>query len=117
MSLTAYDALIDCTRPGAFSGSWQIAALANVIHRDIESVYPKLNGILDSAARMLNITFEAQTKQSRQKVYIMWSHVRLPRKDHIWTPLHFVPLVEGTAHPNAVVIDDSEPQTSRYIIK
>lgn len=42
-----------CATPGGYSSSWTIQAAADAIHRDIYSVYPKMNGKLDQTAKIL----------------------------------------------------------------
>ena len=50
VSPTYFEAVINFSTPGHFSRTWQLAALANVIKRDVVSVYPGVNGALDWAA-------------------------------------------------------------------
>ena len=87
------EAFRDCALDGAFSSAWTIQAAVTVLQREIVSIYPALNGILDKCVSILNTTFQPRTKPTGRPVYIMWSSTYYPKPKKSWTPNHFVPLL------------------------
>jgi hypothetical protein len=83
----------DCALDGAFSSAWTIQAASTVLKRDIVSIYPALNGVLDRCVAILNTTFQPRTKPTGRPIYIMWSSTYYPKPKKTWTPNHFVPLL------------------------
>ena len=83
----------DCALDGFFSSAWTMQAAATVLKRDIVSIYPALNGVLDRCVPILNTTFQPRTKPTGRPVYIMWSSTYYPKPKKTWTPNHFVPLL------------------------
>ena len=76
------------------SGAWAFMALSSVIKRDIYSVYPRMNGIIDKSAHILDTIFSPQKRLIRQPIYIMWSRVGEQEKGQDWRPNRFIPLME-----------------------
>lgn len=77
----------------AFSSAWTKQAAAMVLRREIVSIYPALNGVLDWCVAILNTTFKPRTKATGRPVYIMWSSTYYPKPPKMWSPNHFVPLL------------------------
>ncbi len=69
----------DCALDGFFSSAWTMQAAATVLKRDIVSIYPTLNGVLDRCVPILNTTFQPRTKSTGHPVYIMWSSTYYPK--------------------------------------
>ena len=97
------EACMDGTKNGAYSSTWHIQALANVLGQAIACVYPRVNGVLDSTADLLNTTFVSNAKKQKQPLRIMWTSGALPQANVTWTPNHFVPLVESFSDDEAVI--------------
>ncbi len=83
----------DCATDFAFSSALTMQAAATVLRREIISIYPVLNGVLDWCVAILNTTFQPRTKATGRPVYIMWSSTYYPWPGKTWTPNHFVPLL------------------------
>ena len=91
-----------CARDGNFSSVFTIQGLSHsVIGREIVSVYPAMNGMLDSCMRILNTVITPRVSLSRNtsrgRVYVLWTRMcgTCPQpRDQIWLPNHFVPLIE-----------------------
>ena len=52
------EAFKECAVDGAFSSAWTMQATATVVQRNIVSIYPALNGVLDKSVGILNTTFQ-----------------------------------------------------------
>ena len=78
---------------GAFSSAWTVQAAATVLQRNIVSVYPALNGVLDKIVGILNTTFQPRGKAKGRTVYILWSSTSFSKTGKTWTPNHFAPLL------------------------
>ena len=102
------EACQDVTSTRGFSGALTFFALCDVIRRDIISVYPRVNGPLDMAARILDTTFSPQEKLFRDPLFIMWTSTSAPQLDMTWTANHFVPLVDGNTTPVVIVSNDED---------
>ncbi|WAR09299.1 hypothetical protein MAR_019257 [Mya arenaria] len=82
---------------GRYMGIWQVAALANILNRQVVSVY-----------RM----YGRQTlkrKTNSDKVFIMWSNLNGQNKE--WRPNHFVPLLFTSTdkqNDGTLLVEDSE---------
>ena len=87
------EAFRDCATDSAFSLAWTMQAAAMVLRREIVSIYPSLNGVLDWCVAILNRTFQPRTKATGRPVYIMWSSTYYPKTGYTWTPNQFVPLL------------------------
>ena len=106
ISSTYAEACLEAAKDGAYSGTWQMQALASVIGRPIISVYPPFNGLLDLPARALNTTIEPKNTVNQEPIYIMWtSTTASPSRDSKWHPNHFVPLIDESQ--DIVTLDPS----------
>ena len=79
-------------------------ALSSVLQREIRSVYPAMNGVLDKCVGILNTTLcprIANKKRSFESIYLMWTRaegkLESGNEFRTWVPNHFVPLVEQGA--------------------
>ena len=99
----------DAAKNYNYSSAWTIQALSTVIGRDIVSIYPTVNGVADKTVPILHTTIEPRNKLSRQQLHIMWSSTMSPPPVGIWTPNHFVPLIERKSTPIEVTLS---PQRS-----
>lgn len=100
------EACQDCAIDGEFSSIFTMQALASVVGREIVSVYPAINGMLDKCISILNTILQPRIPGSRnrfkERIYIMWTRLSgtLPRQRNThWLPNHFVPLVEQDIEP------------------
>ena len=90
-------------------------ALSSVVGRELVSVYPAMNGLLDKCLGILNTVLVPTIPTSRrsgERIYVMWTRMAgtIPHPpDRIWMPNHFVPLI---LKPDV----QSVPQTSSPII-
>lgn len=78
------EAFRDCATDFTFSSAWTMQAAATVL-REIVSIYPSLNGVLDWCVAILNTTFQPRTKATGCPVYIMWSSTHYPKTRNTWT--------------------------------
>jgi len=103
-------ALRECSVNGGYSCIWTMYALTTVLRRNIESVYPTINGQSDLAAKIANTILIPLSKEdlviSLEPIFIMWTRAA-PMLDSTipWTPNHFVPLLAAAP---AECIADSE---------
>lgn len=103
------DAVVDCAG-GGYSSAWTLHAAATVIQRPIVSMYPPLNGLGDNCVRILNCTFQPRLSAGKKEaIHILWSSLEMPREGHIWTPCHFVPLLQEPVLTVTLVHQD-EPE-------
>ena len=99
---------LDAAMDGSYSTVWSIAAAASVIGREVFSIYPPVNGLLDMYAASLTTVFQPFTGESGVRITLMWTRMR-EHKGQIWTPDHFVPLLP------AADIDCHRPEQKRHI--
>ena len=89
-----------CANDRAYSSIFTAKGLSSVTGREILSVNPTINGMLDNYARILNTILcpRLQTPQRRyrERVFILWTRMGGPfphPQDQLWLPNHFVPLI------------------------
>lgn len=87
---------LDCACSSGYSSAWTMHAAATVLRQQVPSIYPPVNGLLDTSFAILNCTFEPRSSSHMPQVVnedlrIMWTG-GLPRQGCIWVPNHFVPL-------------------------
>ena len=99
----------DCAKDGAYSSIFTMMALSSVLQREIRSVYPAMNGVLDKCVGILNTTLcprIANKKRSVESIYLMWTRaegkLESGNEFRTWVPNHFVPLVEQNSAINYV---------------
>ena len=97
------------TKCDGWCGAWVFMALSSVIKRDICSVYPRMNGMIDKCAQILDTIFSPKERLIRQHIYIMWSRVDEQEKDQDWRPNHFIPFME-VENETSNAIDAKENQ-------
>lgn len=96
-----------------FSESYEIAALSNVLHYKIRTVYPKLGYQEDRA--ILNSVFTPRTSiTDNSEIAILWSHVLDENEvqkiyNAQWGPNHFVPLLSSAVYGESDDINQSIP--------
>ena len=78
---------------GGWSSIWTILAFSTLIAKNINSIYPPVNGKKDGAYLTLNFTVEPVIT-SNEVINIMWKN-QSKHKGGIWTPNHFVPVIKG----------------------
>ncbi|XP_039247589.2 uncharacterized protein LOC120325535 [Styela clava] len=88
------EACVDCTRIGAFSSAWTIMALSNIIKRQVNMLYPPVNGTRDLYPKFLSNCIKPREIVGVD-LWIMWTTTELTMTSD-WIPNHFVPLVEET---------------------
>lgn len=66
--------IIQISRPGAWMGLWQIAALANVINRPVVSVCPKY-GNQNQRQDMHRVFYPFNEEHDEEPAYIMWTNI------------------------------------------
>ena len=97
-----------------YSSVFVMQALSSVIGREIVSVYPAMNGLLDNCLSILNTVIVPRISTSRRKdgrIYLLWTKMVGPiphPRYKTWTPDHFVPLIKKPS-------DKLVPQTSSPI--
>lgn len=93
------DACLDCVSPCGFSSAYTIQAVANVLNKPINVLYPPMNGVQACVYRILNTTYQPThtvcTLTTSEPLNVMWSRVGGP-PSRTWTPNHFVPLLQCT---------------------
>ncbi|WAR09174.1 LOW QUALITY PROTEIN: hypothetical protein MAR_019132 [Mya arenaria] len=93
---------------GRYMGIWQGAALANILNRQVVSVYRMYGG--QTVRNFLHRTFEPlKRKTNSDKVFIMWSNLNGQNKE--WRPNHFVPLLFTSTdkqNDGTLLVEDSE---------
>ncbi|KAL8578090.1 hypothetical protein ACOMHN_055410 [Nucella lapillus] len=97
------ESCVNCATPGEDSSVWTLSALATVVRRNIESVYPSVNGKIDPAISILNTVFPPRGKvDDGENLKIFWGG---PKKGDLppgsWVPEVFVPLVDLPSVPNS----------------
>lgn len=106
------ESLLDCVKEGGYSSIWTICALSTVIKRKIISVYPDINGNHDIVYTILNVMISPITTlriDALDSLKIMWTRAQPPINSgpsQLWTPNHFVPLIQEQMPPYHVVIED-----------
>ena len=85
---------------GEYSSIYTAQGLSSVIGREIVSVYPAINGMLDSCVRVLNTIvsprIQRSNRRSRDRVYVLWTRMNGPfpqPQGTTWLPNHLVPLI------------------------
>ena len=58
------EAMHACAVNGRFSSAWTIGAVAEVIQREIVSIHPPVNGLMDITVPILPFTFAPLTNQN-----------------------------------------------------
>ena len=86
-------ACLDCASYRGWSSIWTLLALSNVIGKNINSIYPPMNGTADRVHNTLHFVIEPEV-HSDYTLYIMWAKQSIHTKG-IWTPNHFVPVMTG----------------------
>ena len=98
-SPTVQEACLAAARNGAYSSAWAIAAASSVLHREVFTLFPPVNGPQDKAALDLSIVFYPRhplPKKTRpDRLYLMWTSTAPPTPGRMWIPNHFVSLVTG----------------------
>ena len=91
---------------GEWSSAWTIMAAATVIGCPIHSVYPTMNGILDSCVGILNhVFYPAGSKSSKSEpIKILWTSTTLANRN-TWVPNHFVPLILKSSEVSIIDLD------------
>ena len=95
-----------CATDYEFSSIFTVQGLSSVISREIVSVYPAINGMLDQCVRILNIIVSPRMQtlkhRSRDRIYVMWTQMSgcFPQpQGKTWLPDHFVPLIVNDQIP------------------
>lgn len=93
------ESMLSCAIDGRDSTPMMMPAAATVANVDINTVYPPVNGLLDKASQILTTTFHPLYTKPTRKVDILWTNTYKlfggPKAgDGIWTPNHFVPLID-----------------------
>ncbi|XP_076444405.1 uncharacterized protein LOC143282641 [Babylonia areolata] len=100
------ESCLNCAMPGEDSCVWTMSALASVVRRNIESIYPSVNGKMDVAVEILNTVFYPRCKgEEGESLKIFWGGSR--RSDQAlgsWVPEVFVPLVDIPLVPMSPVV-------------
>ncbi|KAK3091770.1 hypothetical protein FSP39_022506 [Pinctada imbricata] len=97
------DAIQECIKDKSFSSVWNLHAATTVTGKRIKSVYPVVNGPSDQCIGILNRVFNPRIEHPQNKktqISIMWSG---PQSKGIWTPHHFVPLLDNFAVKHNIV--------------
>ena len=96
-----------CATDYEFSSIFTVQGLSSVIGREIVSVYPAINGMLDQCVRILNTIvsprIQTQRHRCRDRVYVMWTQIGgcFPQpQGKTWLPDHFVPLIGNDQIPS-----------------
>ncbi|WAR05488.1 hypothetical protein MAR_020857, partial [Mya arenaria] len=113
--------IMNICNSGRYMGIWQEAALANVLNRQVVSVYPMYGG--QTVRNFLHRTFEPVVEKKEMtnsdKVFIMWSNLNgqnIAAKE--WRPNHFVPLLFTSTdkqNDGTLLVEDSEEEMSPLI--
>ena len=70
------EAVKDCSRDKEYSSAWTIDAAATVLQRNIKSIYPPVNGLLDKTVSILNTTFTPNPDCSKTPpIFLMWTNI------------------------------------------
>lgn len=94
------DSVMDCCNPCGYSSLWTIHALATIIRRPIDSIYPAVNGLSDNCIGLMNRTFHPRQKTDNKAIRVMWTSTYKPEQHRIWTPNHFVPIIKKEVNKN-----------------
>ena len=116
------DHVIRVLNNNQYTGVLTLAALANVLHRPVTSIYPKVNDI-DECCDVLNTTFfpKQGNSGSQTPIRILWTGPDND-SDHDWRPNHFVPvmatnrtkLTSITISTGESLVDDSSTCENAY---
>ena len=99
----------DCVANYAFSSSWTVHACASLISTSIKSVYPPVNGILDSSFSIPNSVFPPRVLKSRHSYVVQL--LPLMSKQKVtglqislspivqWHQCHCQPIIRGWLNP------------------
>jgi hypothetical protein len=111
------EASLECAIDGEYSSIFAMQALASVLGREIMSVYPAMNGMLDKSISILNVVLHPRIStfrnKSKDRLYLMWTRCSgtLPRqRNRTWFPNHFVPLVQQDIQEVEILTDSPSPQ-------
>jgi hypothetical protein len=80
------EASLECAIDGEYSSIFAMQALASVLGREIMSVYPAMNGMLDKSISILNVVLHPRIStfrnKSKDRLYLMWNRCSgtLPRQ-------------------------------------
>lgn len=90
------ESCLNCATPNEDSCVWTLSALASVVRRHIESIYPPVNGKMDRAIQTLNTVFAPRNKvDDGENLKIFWgSSKKTNLTPGSWVPDVFVPLVD-----------------------
>ena len=90
-----------------FSRIFTVQGLSSVISREIVSVHPAINGMLDQCVGILNIIVSPRMQtlkhRSRDRIYVIWTQMSgcFPQpQGKTWLPDHFVPLIVNDQIPS-----------------
>ena len=92
-----------CALDRKYSSIFTMQALSSVIGREIVSVYPAINGLLDKCLSILNTVLLPRISTSRRcgsRIFLLWTRMAGPipqPRGRTWIPDHFVPLIEKVA--------------------
>ena len=107
------EAIIDCAKEGAYSCIWTLCGLATVVGRDIISVYPAVNGPNDAGALILNHVLSPRIRDYQLDTFrVFWTRTSSVQNGGLWTPNHFVPLLQVDATVPSSTAQDFTPTTS-----
>lgn len=93
------EAILKCAKSGGYSSMWTMIALSHVTQRNIENLYPMVNGLKDPAVLTFNTMLLPSTGTIEDKpLRILWTRTSPfnEKSKKSWTPNHFVPLVEDS---------------------
>ena len=95
------ESCLNCATPNEDSCVWTVSALATVVRKNIESVYPAVNGKMDRAVKILNTVFSPRYKvDTGENLKIFWSSCKKTGlTPGSWVPDLFVPLVDMPVVP------------------
>ena len=91
-------------------GTWQLAALANILGCKIVSVHP-LQGLYINIANKVFVP-RITSVDTLKEIHIMWTSCRDDMVKEHWVPNHVVPLMH-MVDPNHIVSIEEEPSRKR----
>ena len=99
----------------SWSSVWTIAALANVLHISIETVYPAVNGPEEDEVLINNRCYLPMDQSFNKKICIMWTRVKKRSNNTFWQANHFVPLIRRGDDVHDPDIPD-DPNENDYLV-
>ena len=85
-------------------GLWQLAAISNIVHAPVQSVYPNLGW--ETYQSLHNIRLEPQNLKRQEALFIMWTAARGDMQDRHWVANHFVPLIPIADSVSTAAVED-----------